>query len=132
MKDFNLEEYNKLCCDFIGTKVVGTTEYYIGYECVIDKNKAHLAPFDSDWNWIMIIIEKIHSINLEVKEYKVLEWFEVHLYSKGCLIKSGLNHADGKTKSPYYYSNSVWKSSVKEAVIQAIWEFLNWYKENKK
>ena len=128
MKPFNKEEYNKLCAEFLGWNF----SIHGVYKDELTRYKKEELKFDSDYNWIMEVIEKIQNIRREVKEYGVLEWFEVHLYSHGCLIKSGLNHADGETKSPYYYSNSVWKSNCKEAVVQAIWEFLNWYNEQSK
>jgi hypothetical protein len=135
MKPFDSIEYNKLCAEFLnwsyGHPDKSETRWSTDWFDNNGVRHSHLQ-FDSDYNWIMEVIEKIQNIRREVKEYGVLEWFEVHLYSHGCLIKSGLNHADGETKSPYYYSNSVWKSNCKEAVVQAIWEFLNWYNEQSK
>jgi len=49
---------------------------------------------------------------LELKpEFKVanqmtmFDWFEIHQGAGYYIIKSGLKHADGVTKSPYYYES---------------------------
>ena len=90
MKEFNIEEYNELCADFMDTKYV-----------------------HSDWNWIMEVFEKIED-------------------SLG-----GLVVVDGKTcfmcvtiEYINYNNTTIVPYSKKEAAVQAIWHFLNWYKEN--
>jgi len=52
----------------------------------------------------------------------MVEWYEVHLfygdlYGLQYTIRSGLKHADGKTKSPYFYDKTTYgKNSKKEAI----------------
>lgn len=36
----------------------------------------------------------------------MVDWFEVRKSDTWCSIRSGLNHADGVTKSPYFYEHS--------------------------
>lgn len=85
MKEYNKEEYNKMCAEFLGFEISENEE------CFKLPNKngwVKLSIFHSDWNWIMEVVEKIQ---------------ETHVV---CSI--------GK--------------SNKEAVVQSIWNFLNWYK----
>lgn len=124
----NLEEYNKMCAEFLGFEISENEECFK----VPNKNGwVKLTIFYSDWNWIMEVIQKILKIRLKLKDYHVVEWFEVYFYSKGCLIRSGLKHADGETVSPYYYQRSVWKPNSKDAVVESVWQFLHWYNQHK-
>jgi len=101
MKEFNLEEYNKMCSEFL------EWEFQHGYY-----NPDHLheysfkttedLKFHSDWNWIMEVVEKIKTLpyeEVESQEYDDLS----HLFI----------------------------TSSKKRVVNLIWHFLNWYKENK-
>jgi hypothetical protein len=152
MKDFNREEYNKLCAEFLGWKedFAHETDKY-GYIQTID---GYMTPFinsgghesnrsiyihstsqlkfDSDWNWIMEVVDKIEN------EYKYLlkitssptlsnRWF-MHTTT----IQN--NRLSDLTNDKYivnYQSDYSKNESKKDAVVQAIWEFLNWHKENK-
>jgi hypothetical protein len=164
MKEFNKEEYNKMCAEFLGWEYFpesksGNTwpdgthngEYnvfdiwvknptekyrkllchsayeYLGGEYNDEIKKSDLfedyvytLKYDSDWNWIMEVVEKIESIGFNFN-----------------LIKNGDNYAEIRSSSCYdeKISDSMDLEkeyiSKKEAVVQAIWEFLNWYKENK-
>lgn len=54
----------------------------------------------------------------------MIDWFEVSSGHGYCCIRSGLRHADGETKSPYYYENCIGgKNSKKEALAK----FNQWY-----
>lgn len=55
---------------------------------------------------------------------EMVEWFE---FSEGEMffgIKSGLRHADGKTKSPYYYESISFGENAEEIELD---KFSNWY-----
>ena len=123
MKSFNKEKYNELCASFLGARYYPASKEYELYgvlECIEDgENEKHFftphsMEFDSDWNWIMEVVEKIE---------------------KEC----GVSIVGGPVKKPtcvIYLGNLKAKSgqgnSKKEAVVQAIWEFLNWYNEQSK
>ena len=47
----------------------------------------------------------------------MIEWFEVHHGNGHCTIRSGLRHADGETKSPYFYEHSVGGENAKERCL---------------
>jgi hypothetical protein len=54
----------------------------------------------------------------------MIDWFEVSFGSGFCCIRGGLRHADGETKSPYYYENCIGgKNAKKEALVK----FNQWY-----
>ena len=122
MKTYNKEEYNKLCAEFLGDK---------GMQ-VICKSNGHYYPstnemkFDSDWNWIMEVVEKIESIYDDFHGY-----FGVHMSSNGCVIQ-GTKLRTNPENPHYAYFNESIMSSKKEAAVQVIWEFLNWYNNKSK
>jgi hypothetical protein len=101
MKEFNLEEYNKMCAKFLGW------EFQHGYY-----NPDHLheysfkttedLKFNSDWNWIMEVVDKIKTLPYEEVESQKYD---------------DLSH--------------LFITSSKKRVVNLIWHFLNWYKENK-
>ena len=118
LKPYNEQEYNRLCAEFIGWKhYEGLNSSWNGsFETVQSDNyffnrvytKSELK-FHSDWNWIMEVWEKIKLIpNFE-------DWYD------DLKLGSMRNMICGKL----YFVNA------KEAVTQAIWQFLNWYNEQK-
>lgn len=54
----------------------------------------------------------------------MVEWFEIYEGYLWCTIKSGLNHADSETKSPYYYMDS---QVGKDATKKCIKNFSEWW-----
>jgi len=69
-------------------------------------------------------IPKLDSKKLELKDYNVVDWFEVHLFRNGCIIKSGLRHSDGETKSPFHYEGSFWGDDYEEKALKHFNNFL--------
>ena len=127
MKDFNKEDYNKLCAEFLGTE---ETEYLVEEQMDLRGNKELL--FHSDWDWIMQVIEKIENINEKEKHY---QWegidgttrnnfinYEVNIERNECGIWLNLE-LDPAQEYGYAKANT-----KKEAAVQAIWQFLNKYK----
>lgn len=72
----------------------------------------------------MKTLNDILKLRIEIPKYHVVEWFEVLLCSNSILIKSGLNHADGKTKSPYFYEEFTFGKNYKKKAIKKFNEFL--------
>ena len=56
----------------------------------------------------------------------MIDWFEVSSGQGFCCIRSGLRHADGETKSPYYYENC---TGGKNAKKEALTKFNKWYEQ---
>ena len=103
MKEFNSQEYNRLCCEFINTPV---TEIWFDNRTNQILDIKYLYTFERDWNRIMEIVEKIKPIVFMSKTRPL---------------------TDHNTNLCYALM-----SAKKEAVVQAIWEILNWYNTNKK
>jgi hypothetical protein len=142
MKEFNKEEYNKMCADFLDWElhfaktalnyqdgtfmewndeeefwIENPTEEFKQFRIVSHPQEVGLGygfklfksyhykfglKFDSDWNWIMEVCSKLKTLPYE--EVKSQEYDNLSHLSIGI---------------------------SKKRVVQAIWEFLNWYKENK-
>ena len=122
MKESNKEEYNKLCAEFLGAvEYVPKAWYYFSryrrhwfFPSRFEPNRftTKMLRFDSDWNWIMEVVEKIEQLG-----------FDVNIFEHDATIKKG---------SEYVVVTHASKiKTKKEAVVQAIWKFLNWYKKNK-
>lgn len=110
-------EYNKLCAEFLGYKYFPYPNVNSGWR----KEQGHLKlseyylarttkdlKFYSDWNWIMRMVDSI-----ETKGYDV---FLNGLYCR--ITDSGLTNFEIE-------SDRV--KNKKQAVIQAIYEFLKYY-----
>jgi len=102
MKEFNKEEYNKMCAEFLGGIYDSNLKRYWFRLPIVLFPTIEELKFDSDWNWIMEVVEKIKTLpyeEVESQEYDDLS----HLFI----------------------------TSSKKRVVNLIWHFLNWYKENK-
>lgn len=158
MKLFDKEEYNKLCAEFLGWNYSQEYESYDDFYYVWEKSNDgvwyknedilkdtdtsnsyckvgntylrdyhYSLKFDSDWNWIMEVVENIENLyatNTTLPRFEINSHYAsfsvnypTHKYKKwicGCYETS-----PEKTKA----------TSKKEAVIQTIWEFLQWYND---
>jgi hypothetical protein len=114
MKEFNLEEYNKMCAEFLGWEYNSQQSIHFPKGTYRDlKNVGHCAEkglsFDSDWNKIMMVVEKIKSINV----YK--------------------NNPSDATLAIIREEIRIFLGLCnKKAAVQTIWEFLQLYKESHK
>ena len=119
MKEFDITEYNKMCAEFLGFK---TNRERSRWWYKLDDNSlfataitgihggwlTELLKFNSDWNWIMEVCTKINSINV---------------------FKN--NPSDTTLATIKEEMRTYLGLSNKEAVVKAIWEFINYHKENK-
>ena len=123
MKPFNKEEYNRMCAEFLNIKYSElhkgelTTERleseWMCTYCNLQYTDSHddfplLEPMDylkfhTDWNWIMEVVTKVKPQLWTSKERTLMDCNRN--------LRYGLIQVD------------------KEAVVQAIWEFLQWYKQ---
>jgi hypothetical protein len=111
MKDFNKEEYNKMCAEFLGWQYNSEQSIHFPKGTYKDLEKVgHCAEkglrFEIDWNWIMEVVNKIKPI-VSMSKTRPLKDYNTNF--RYALI-----------------------SAKKEEIVQAIWEFINWHKENKK
>jgi len=116
MKPFNKEEYNKLCAEFMGLTVIPVGTYSIGSISHPEISEAFLK-YDSDWNWIMEVVEKIESLG----------WY-ININERECSI---YDYSYRSTAQGVVFNREN-KTSKKEVVVQAIWEFLNYYNKKSK
>jgi hypothetical protein len=54
----------------------------------------------------------------------MIDWFEITEGAGFFCIRSGLRHADGETKSPYYYEDFIGGKNAKKEVLT---KFNNWW-----
>jgi hypothetical protein len=109
MKPYNKQEYNRLCAEFLGWEQGEDGRYWKKTPTESSNWYVDEMYFHSDWNWIMEVWEKIKLIpNFE-------DWYDdLKLGSMRNMICGTFSIVDPK-----------------EAVVQSIWEFLNWYNEQK-
>ena len=152
MKEFNKEEYNKMCADLIGWKLtnedlvfnsfingVSSSKTFRGYIrkeqkytrgvplVVVRGNKKKIdyyrekeMDFTSDWNWIMEVVEKINDRENGIS---------VSIHPNSCLITDTGVRGQLSLDASKNIVRVLDAENNKEAVVQAVWEFLNWYNE---
>lgn len=142
MKKFNLEEYNKLCAEFLG-KTYSDDKIIINYSYVSRQNPTgacwQKCMFHSDWNWIMEVREKMSSKDIvdgsRPFTFGKLDTLIFDISTDKVIIKASYWSNPNTISGNYWvYFDTKQKyskhTSTREAVVQAIWEFLNWYNEN--
>jgi hypothetical protein len=120
MKPYNEQEFNRLCAEFLGWKQNSKkTTFYV------DKNDGrHIyeiqdLKFHSDWNWIMEVVDKIEGL----REGEEVEhnWYVTIGEGNYCRIFTD-EFKTFQDEIIVYNANT-----KKEAVVLAIWEFLQSY-----
>lgn len=115
----NTTENNKKIAEFLGFKLQNNPNerFYKNYFTQANGvwvNRIEILHFDSDWNWLMKVVEKIESLGY---------WIEIHGGTiNRCLIGS-INSS--------YESFEVTKNTKIEAVYNACIDFIKWWNENK-
>ena len=110
---------NKIIAEFMGVKesqYKNEYEMYSVIECIEDEeNEKHFFKpdemlFNSDWNWLMEVVEKIESIGFTFETKK--NWARITRKGENIILR----WEEDKTKI--------------EAVYNACIEFIKWYNEN--
>jgi hypothetical protein len=119
MEQFDKREFNNICAEFMGYKLI--TPKMPEYDSLIE-DSYWASPekilctedeirYDSDWNWIMNVVDTIEircsTPILIVGNECIINPSNKNIYTT-CRFNEGGTHK-------------------KEAVLQAIWKFLNWY-----
>jgi hypothetical protein len=127
MTQEEIQEYNKMCAEFIGfyyrdENTVQPIHNWITGLATMTYDPIRFLKFESDWNWIMEVIEKIEG--LQKYEVKITKPLNTKFHY--CEIRWI------KTESSYMIITVGNDKTKKEAVLQAINQFLIWYNENNK
>lgn len=122
MKPYNEQEFNKLCAEFLGAiEYIPKPWYYFPQykqhhyfpnRTYPNRFTVSMMRFHSDWNWIMEVVEKIENLGFQFAGRKST-YYVVDENTGGAEIIA------------------ITASTKKQAVVEAIWGFLNWYNEIK-
>lgn len=142
------EDFNKLCADFLNWKPCLTHEFdrygycqtvdgyitkfnniisnaqLIEYNSSIYEYSISDLQFHSDWNWIMLVVENIEKLpNLSVYFRKT----SIGEYDIEISIEFPTYNIFKKNDKTFSSSGS----NKKDVLVETIYQFLVWYKENK-
>ena len=151
MKEFNVKEFNRLCAEFMGfVKITEINDFCYcenSKEVLINQKEYKILEtnfenrFAEDWNWIMQVVEKIESLNLGTVKIPITFSYE---YQSGSQTEIQVFHnakaffriefsncsvdisGNGTLRKGFITIDNI--PTKKEATVQAIWLFLNWYK----
>jgi hypothetical protein len=119
MKPYNEQEFNRLCAEFLGWVLEDgyyNRDMHHDYSFV----KPDEMKFHSDWNWIMEVVERIEMTN---SSSWMGSYVTIWSNREGCTIEV-------KTTGTDFYTSIPVKTTRKEAVVEAIWQFLQFYYTN--
>jgi predicted HicB family RNase H-like nuclease len=134
----NVLQYNKMCAEFLGAiysenasawgfgkaKKIGSKKFNgIVYRNVVQAERFEKElKFHYDWNWIMEVVNKIQILEI-VHDYE--RSYDSVFKEYQCAFSPAYKTHD------FGLIVGVSKSSEKEAVMDAINQFLIWYEKNK-
>jgi hypothetical protein len=135
-KEYNKEEYNKLCAEFMGYKLITPemrkhpAEWISSYWENPEFNGSSKGvlcsenglQYNTNWNWIMEVVDTIP---------QKVQGINVSIHPNSCLITDTGVRGQLSLDASKNIVRVLDAKNNKEAVVQAIWEFLNWYKDNK-
>ena len=123
-------ETNKLIAEFMGFQST-SIGWYDNEEVLnlphTNDNTFDMILFHTSWEWLMPVVEKIESMEIDNVEYLSFSKnnFCVEIKSGFCQVISG----DFLTKFDSFNRHS---GSKHEATYKAVVEFINWYNEQQK
>ncbi len=107
----NIENNNKLFTDFLGSRVTVDTFFINGMYVT---EKLENLKFQSDWNYLMEVVEKIERLGYHIRFY----------WNSG--IKKNVCFIEKEYNSYNYIGNGLSIKKI-EAVYNACLEFIKWY-----
>jgi len=119
---------NKLIAEFMGKKAPGNSIYNV-YKLEQAFISEHDLLYNSYWDWLMPVVEKIESIYSKHHGY-----FGVHISSNSCNIQGTMLHLS--INDPNYGfvyisdPNAIFDSKI-ESTWYAVVEFIKWYNNAK-
>lgn len=134
--------YTKNCLEFLGYKCVTPNDkdfrIYEGKNSVIPSmvDANFNDDFLNNWNWIMEVVEAIEKELDGSRPFKYgkLDALDFNIDNKSVKVKASFwtnpNTVNGNYWSYFKYNKKYNNISKKEAVVQAINQFLIWYNEN--
>ena len=127
MTEKEILEYNKRCAEFLGkeTKVYTDTPTLTWYRFNNGMLLTKDMKFHSDWNWIHEIKEAIVKLGYFFISNPFIDDETNELSGEHFCV---VTYKSNNIKSPYFI-DVVGCHSEKEAVVEAINQFLIWHKE---
>ncbi len=113
----NTTENNKIIAEFMGMKPINKNDTDGIWNCTIKAHGFNIVQnlsFNSDWNWLMEVVEKIENLG-----------FEFFIVESRCEIA----HNTDKSIETVIGFEIVGKKI--EATYNACIEFIKWYNQNK-
>lgn len=115
----NTTENNKIIAEFMGMKPINKNDTDGIWNCTIKAHGFNIVQnlsFNSDWNWLMEVVQKINIID----DYR----YTVQINSMDTYIH------DLKNGGFVFQSECKWQpDELINSVYQAVVEFIKWYKE---
>lgn len=137
----NIIENNKLIAEFIGRKGKVNKYLYTFKEIPEPRNiwfTPQTAKFHSSWDWLMPVVEKIESLEIQpflskinisdVSEIEGNFWFNRFLNTVETYANVNYWHPEYQIDE----LNDITGISPIDAMYKAVVQFITWYNENKK
>lgn len=117
-------DYNKRCAEFLGWKNLNDDSFPEYIDKLGNFYPLKELTFDSDWNWIMEVVEAIEKLKFRFE----IALNEVNLYciSKERRFSYAINYHDCENYGEEMHLTK------REAVVIAINQFLIWFEQYKK
>lgn len=135
MNKQEIENYNRLCADFLGwEQYLDVNERFYGNwkpNTTLEKPwgiRVERLFFDSDWNWIMEVVEAIEKNKYLLDKERP---YYLTIDNNYCGIFFNRWNDKGKDFNGTKQIVSIKGNSKKEAVVEAINQFLIWYNSKK-
>jgi hypothetical protein len=118
-----IEENNKIISEFMGYHYVPETTLAHDYFMVKGRYiRPHGIKFDTDWNWLMEVVEKIETIKIDKLYFNVqIDKDKVSLF---------YTHINEPTKQTEMFFEWGQKNKIAN-IYKIVVEFVKWYNENK-
>jgi hypothetical protein len=109
----NTTENNKLIAEFMG----------------YDRGVSELMGYDTSWDWLMPVVEKIESLG--VKFWVKGNTCRVYINRELAELDSNVEWNGISTEFEGFFFIYFEEKTKKEATYKAVVEFIKWYNENK-
>lgn len=118
LKPYNEQEFNKLCAEFLEWEQSEDGRFW--KQTPTESSNWYLDEmyFHSDWNWIMEVIDAIEQMEFYSFSIQKQPFHNLHVAQ----VFIAPLHPYGMSVP---FTSAVHRESRKEAVVQAIWEFIH-------